>query len=567
MDDHTMDPREEIVVLHVDDEPGLAEMAAEFLEREDDRLVVDTARNADDALDTLTARDIDCVVSDYDMPGRDGIALLEAVRADDPELPFILYTGKGSEEIASEAISAGVTDYLQKGTDQSQYAVLANRVTNAVETYRNKKRAETMQRIQAIQRDVDQHLVRAQTREEIETAVCDVISAADPYRLVWIGTDDADTIQCRACAGEATGYVDAITTAPSGDREPARQALQHGKLTAVQSMDADGSSWQAVAREYGFSGATAVPIVHDAVQYGVLAVYCGQPQFFDERERDLLVKLSDDIAHAIHRVESETALREQRANLRVYERAIESSNDLLAGIDTEYTLIFANERYREFHGVAADEIGERSLPDVLGSTWDDEIKAREDRVLDGEVLRYEVERTASDGTQRTFSVQDYPLVDDDGTILGVVGSMRDITERKERERERKRLKERLDLAVEAAGIGVWDWNVQTDEVQYNDQWARMLGYDLEEIEPHLDAWKRRVHPNDRPAVTEKLRAHLDGETEQYECDHRMRTADGDWKRIRDVGRVIERDADGEPVRAVGVHLDVDDRGRHGETSS
>ncbi|HSG72327.1 MAG TPA: PAS domain S-box protein, partial [Planctomycetaceae bacterium] len=80
--------------------------------------------------------EFDCVVSDYDMDSQDGIEFLEQFRERYPKLPFILYTGKGSEEVASDAISAGVTDYLQKGSGLDQYTVLANRINNAVEQFR-----------------------------------------------------------------------------------------------------------------------------------------------------------------------------------------------------------------------------------------------------------------------------------------------------------------------------------------------------------------------------------------------------------------------------------------------
>jgi DNA-binding NtrC family response regulator len=124
-----------ISVLHVDDEPDFAELAADMLEREDDRFAVASATSASVGLERLAADDFDCIVSDYDMPGQNGIEFLEQVRDEFPDLPFILYTGKGSEEVASDAISAGVTDYLQKGSGTSQYAVLANRIRNAVENY------------------------------------------------------------------------------------------------------------------------------------------------------------------------------------------------------------------------------------------------------------------------------------------------------------------------------------------------------------------------------------------------------------------------------------------------
>jgi len=123
---------ESIHVLHVDDEPDFAEMAAEFVRRQDDRFDVETVTGASEALERLREQTVHCIVSDFDMPGKNGIEFLEAVRTDNPNLPFILYTGKGSEEVASEAISAGVTDYLQKETGSSQYEVLANRIRNAV---------------------------------------------------------------------------------------------------------------------------------------------------------------------------------------------------------------------------------------------------------------------------------------------------------------------------------------------------------------------------------------------------------------------------------------------------
>ena len=132
---------ESIRVLYVDDEPGFADTAASFLEREDDRLRVRTATDPEEGLAALAEREVDCVVSDYDMPGTNGIELLERVREEHPDLPYILYTGKGSEKVASDAISAGVTDYLQKEVGTSQYALLANRISNAVEAARSSREA------------------------------------------------------------------------------------------------------------------------------------------------------------------------------------------------------------------------------------------------------------------------------------------------------------------------------------------------------------------------------------------------------------------------------------------
>ena len=133
-----------IQILHVDDSPELLDATATVLENEDGRFEIRKAQGADEALDILAETEIDCVVSDYKMPEQNGIEFLETVREDAPGLPFILYTGKGSEAVASEAISAGVTDYLQKESGTGHYTVLANRITNTVEQYRSQQQLETV---------------------------------------------------------------------------------------------------------------------------------------------------------------------------------------------------------------------------------------------------------------------------------------------------------------------------------------------------------------------------------------------------------------------------------------
>ncbi|MGQ3411478.1 response regulator [Natrinema sp. LN54] len=138
-----------IHVLCVDADPDSRASTAAALERRRADIDVTTAKSGRKGLAVFDAesdaepdRTVDCVVSDYELPGVDGLELLAAVRERDPTVPFILFPSNGSEAIASEAISAGVTDYLRTGSETDQYAVLANRVEDAVE----KRRAERARR-------------------------------------------------------------------------------------------------------------------------------------------------------------------------------------------------------------------------------------------------------------------------------------------------------------------------------------------------------------------------------------------------------------------------------------
>jgi PAS domain S-box-containing protein len=132
----------EVDVLHVDDDPDFLELSADMLEREEGRLSVETATSASRGLNRLATDDFDCIVSDYQMPEQNGIEFLETIREGYPDLPFILFTGKGSETVASDAVSAGATDYLQKGADTGQYELLATRIMTAVGGYRAERALE-----------------------------------------------------------------------------------------------------------------------------------------------------------------------------------------------------------------------------------------------------------------------------------------------------------------------------------------------------------------------------------------------------------------------------------------
>ncbi|MDB4426397.1 PAS domain-containing protein [bacterium] len=114
----------------------------------------------------------------------------------------------------------------------------------------------------------------------------------------------------------------------------------------------------------------------------------------------------------------------------------------------------------------------------------------------------------------------------------------------------------LEFVIEGTRLGIWDWNPQSGDVCFNEQWAQMLGYSLSEIESRLDEWESRVHPDDLAPCYEAIKAHLEGETPFYENVHRMRHRDGHWVHILDRGRVMERDTDGQPIRFTGTHTDV-----------
>lgn len=113
-----------------------------------------------------------------------------------------------------------------------------------------------------------------------------------------------------------------------------------------------------------------------------------------------------------------------------------------------------------------------------------------------------------------------------------------------------------ERALEVSGVGLWDHDLVTGKVIRTPEWARMLGYEPEEIPPTSEAWRALIHPEDLPAVDEVARRHEAGEVPEFEVEHRLRTKSGDYKWVLNWGGVVERNASGRALRAVGAHVDI-----------
>ena len=145
-----------------------------------------------------------------------------------------------------------------------------------------------------------------------------------------------------------------------------------------------------------------------------------------------------------------------------------------------------------------------------------------------------------------------------GPVVRIVGTHLDITERKRTEEALRESQERLTLAFAGAREGVWDWNIETNAVVYSPRWKLMLGYAEDEIEPHISAWERLVHPEDRPRADEANDSVARGEP-TYEAEFRLRHKDGRYVHVLSRGFPVRREPGGPVVRIVGTHFDLTER--------
>ncbi len=149
--------------------------------------------------------------------------------------------------------------------------------------------------------------------------------------------------------------------------------------------------------------------------------------------------------------------------------------------------------------------------------------------------------------------------DEEGKPLRAVGIHQDITKQKETEAALRETRDRLELALKGSNLGLWDRNLVTDEVHYDERYANMLGYELSEFEQSQIQFNSLIHPGDFAELKEAWLKGKQGKTPFYTAEFRMKAKNGNWKWIYTQGQFFDFDDDGQPRRAIGIHQDITER--------
>lgn len=309
--------RGQIRVLHVDDDRGFLRLTAKLLAEQNDRFHIVSKSRVSDAISHLddAETEIDCVVSDYAIPRTNGIEFLETVRAEHPELPFILFTGRGSESVASEALTNGATDYLQKQSGSEQYELLANRVQNAVEQYWSKLEHETSERYrQELYRiTTDPSLsLEAKTRKLLELG-CDRLGVENGH-IVEIDRE-VGRHAIRTAAGSDFVQPDTVTEL---DETYCRETITSGSIMTVYDAAEEGWGDDEAYQRWEIGCYIGGRIEVGKELYGTVCFVNSQPRErpFSETERTFVDLVTRWLNQALERQAYEQELQGYEALLR-----------------------------------------------------------------------------------------------------------------------------------------------------------------------------------------------------------------------------------------------------------
>ena len=289
-------------VLVVDDDEDFVTLAATLLESESEIIETVTETSPQAVVDEHDLSAVDCIVSDYLMPEMDGIEFLDAIRERHAQLPFILFTGKGSESVVEEAMAAGVSDYIVKDGSPDQYAISANRIEQLVTQYRTHQTLRRTRTLDDLRASVSQAVLTAPTRDEIEQEVCDQFVETELFSVAWIGERDPQngTIRPRVWAGDQQLREAVSFSTARAPQTAEEQALDTGAASVEPDLaaESDDSQWASTAVDHGYAAAAAVPISYEGIPYGVFGVYTGRPGFSAD-DRAVIESVADLMAFAI----------------------------------------------------------------------------------------------------------------------------------------------------------------------------------------------------------------------------------------------------------------------------
>ncbi|MDO8605653.1 MAG: CheR family methyltransferase [Phaeospirillum sp.] len=164
--------------------------------------------------------------------------------------------------------------------------------------------------------------------------------------------------------------------------------------------------------------------------------------------------------------------------------------------------------------------------------------------------------TRRDGAIRYVRSRARTSADAEGRVTSLTGTTQDITELLQGDAALRDSKVRAEQGREGHIRGVWDWTIPEGKLRLSAEWGAMLGYAGHEIGNHRDEWLDRIHPDDRARTTQAVERYLNGETPRYESCHRLRGKDGRYIQVLCHGEIIERTADGAPLRMIGITTDI-----------
>ena len=447
-------------VLCVDDEEFLLDLCRIFLERSG-TLKVDTAISAFDGLEKLKDKEYDTIISDYEMPGMNGIEFLKTIRASDKSIPFIMFTGRGREEVVIEALNNGADFYLQKGGDpKAQFAELKSKVDHAIK----QKEAETLLR---------------EEREQLLSifdSLDQMVYVSDPetYEILYVNKNLQNTLRKevigKICYEEFQNLKEPCEFCTN------KEIIANNPLSSI---------WEHYNSNYDRHYSIVDRIIKwpdgREVRLEVATDITEVKRTMDELNAayEEIASSENELKHQFNElIKSREKLKESEER---YRSVVTNSQDVFYRSDARGNLIMVSPNLLTFYGIGSlNEVLGKNISETFYKNPEERVKLLEELQNKGSVSNYETLLLMKDGTEVWVSTNAHLYYDENGEFAGVEGNIRDITEIKKGVIALRESEELYKFLVDHIEDGVFI--IQDGLLVYsNHTFARIIGYSLDEI--------------------------------------------------------------------------------------
>jgi diguanylate cyclase (GGDEF)-like protein/PAS domain S-box-containing protein len=264
---------------------------------------------------------------------------------------------------------------------------------------------------------------------------------------------------------------------------------------------------------------------------------------------------------AIIAIERKRAEDEVEKNEKRFHAMIEHGRDNISLLAADGTLLWENPSANSTLGYGFNQHIGQSIFELIHPEEQEKVIElfAYVRQSPGNFIESESRLMHADGNWRWIECSAINLLDDPN-VQAIVLNYRDITKRKMAEEALHNALQRQDSILEGTYAGTWEWNIQTGETVFNEKWAQLIGYTLDELAPvSIKTWETFTNPDDLNRSSNLIERHFAGELPYYECECQMKHKDGHWIWVQDRGRLMSRTVDGKPLMMFGTHIDITKR--------
>jgi PAS domain S-box-containing protein len=273
-----------------------------------------------------------------------------------------------------------------------------------------------------------------------------------------------------------------------------------------------------------------------------------------------LARANEELRREItERIKAEHELFESRER---YRGLVDGANSVILRWNRQGTILFMNPYGLDLFGYTENELIGKNVMDTIvppSSQEDTDLGAVLDAFFANPEGFAKNANICRGGRKVWINWTNKAIFNEAGEHVETLSVGNDVTQRRIIGQRLKESEERLRLALAAANQGLYDLDLRTGRAKTNPEYALMLGYDPSTFEETNQDWIERLHPDDRERVTHVYRSYINGEIPEYKVEFRQKTKAGGWKWILSLGKIVEHDADGRPLRMLGTHTDISDR--------